>query len=305
MSQRSIEGGGIRVFEDHRDNLTVDVENTLVQGRAAQLRSEDSQSALLWNVFRCLEKIDTNVWLPRLLTFALGQDAAAKRRLCGILGESSLTDAAFHWWQRYDLPPARHEWLRDAAINCTLDLGHYPERYLREKKQEIQRLVDTDLPLEDSVEMPLCIETADWTLGILAVYKGNLRQNTRFDAHRDQVAQWLDAGSWSAQQKNHRFMTLVVYTDGRTFNGETRNLVRRYQGRKDVLQGRLQHRTDEAMLQEAVDGLGDMRWRDLGALLLDVKDEERLGLIDQTVIDELVKYMARKDIGFNFFRRLK
>jgi hypothetical protein len=59
------------------------------------------------------------------------------------------------------------------------------------------------------------------------------------------------------------------------------------------------------MLQEAVDGLGDMRWRDLGALLLDVKDEERLGLIDQTVIDELVKYLARKDIGFNFFRRLK
>ena len=102
MSQRSMDGGGIRVFEDHRDNLTVDVENTLVQGRAAQLRSEDSQSALLWNVFRCLEKIDTNVWLPRLLTFALGQDAAAKRRLHGILGKSSLIDATFHWWQRYE-----------------------------------------------------------------------------------------------------------------------------------------------------------------------------------------------------------
>lgn len=305
MSQRRMESGGIRVFEDHRDNLTVDVENTLVQDRAAQLRSADSQSALLWNVFRCLEKIDANVWLPRILTFALGQDAATKDRLRGMLGKSSLTEAMFHWWPRYDLPPARHEWLHAAALNSDLDLGHYPERYLREKKQDVRRMLEADVHLEEPVEVPLCIETADWTLGVLAVYKGNLRQHTRFDAHRDEILQWLDAGSWYAQQHSKHFLTLVIYTDGRTFNGETRTLVRRYQGHNDVLQGRLPHRQGDAILQEAVDWLGDMRWRDLGALLLDVKDEERLGLIDQTVIDELVKYLARKDIGFNFFRRLK
>jgi len=305
MSRRRMEGGGVRVFEDHRDNLTVDVENSLVLDRAAQLRSEDSHSALLWNTFRSLEKIDRNVWLPRLLTFALGHDDAAKRRLRGMLHGTDLNAAAFHWWGRHDVPPSRHEWLRDAAINSTLDLGHYPERYLPEKKQEVQRLVDSDIDLEDPVETPLVIETPEWMLGILAVYKGNLRQNTCFDAHRDQVLQWLDAGSWNAARKGLHLMTLVLYTDGRTYNGETRQLVRRYQGREEVLRGRLPHRDDTSVLQEAARWLGDLRWRDLGALLLDAKDEARLGIFDQAILDELIKYLARKDIGFNFFRRLK
>jgi hypothetical protein len=305
MSKRRMEGGEVRVYEDHRDNLTVDIENVLVQDRAAQLRSEDSQSALLWNIFRSLEKIDRNVWLPRILTFALGDNDAAKRRLRGMLHRSRLDEAVFRWWERYELPPARHEWLRDAAINSTLDLGHYPERYLPEKKQEVQRRVDSDLELEDAVEMPLTIETSRWLLGIQAVYKGNLRQNTCFDAHRDQVLRWLDAGSWRAAQTRKHFLSLVIYTDGRTYNGETRQLVRRYQRREDVLRGRLPHRRDDAILAEAAQWLGDLRWRDLGSVLLDVKDEERLGLFDQAILDELIKYLARKDVGFNFFRRLK
>ncbi len=50
-----------RIFEDHRDNLTVDVQNVLVEERASQLRSEDSQCALLWNVFRSLQKLDARL----------------------------------------------------------------------------------------------------------------------------------------------------------------------------------------------------------------------------------------------------
>ena len=305
MSKRRMEAGGVRVFEDHRDNLTVDVENALVQGRASQLRSEDSQSALLWNVFRSLEKIDLKAWLPRFLTSALPEDSAVKQRLPELLQQDSLDDATFHWWNRNDLPPARHEWLRDAALNSNLDLGHYPARFLPEKKADVRRRLAGDLDLEEPVEMPLTIETPSWTLGILAVYKGNLRQHTLFDSHRDQVVQWLDAGSHQAAKEGKHFMTLVIYTDGRTYNSETRTLVRRYQNRPEVLRGRLPYRQDEAVLKDAAQWLGDLRWRDLGALLLDTKDEERLGLFDQTVLDELVKYLARKDIGFNFFRRLK
>lgn len=305
MTKRRMEAGGVRVFEDHRDNLTVDVENALVQDRAAQLRSEDSQSALLWNVFRSLEKIDRNVWLPRFLTSAMAEDSAAKHCLHDLLQRSSLEDAVFHWWNRYDLPPSRHEWLHEAAMNSDLELGHYPARYLPEKKEDVRRLLASDLDLEEPVEMPLTIETSTWTLGILAVYKGNLRQHTRFDAHRDQVLQWLDAGSYRAAQEGKHFLTLVIYTDGRTFNSETRALVRRYQNRPEVLRGRLPYRRDDAILAEASQWLGDLRWRDIGALLLESKEEARLGLFDQTILDELVKYLGRKDIGFNFFRRLK
>jgi hypothetical protein len=67
----------------------------------------------------------------------------------------------------------------------------------------------------------------------------------------------------------------------------------------------LPYRRDDAILGEASLLLGDLRLRDIGGLLVDTKEETRLGLFDQTVLDELVKYLARKDIGFNFFRRLK
>jgi hypothetical protein len=166
-------------------------------------------------------------------------------------------------------------------------------------------MLSLDIDLEDPLEIPLTIEAPTWTLGILAVYKGNLRAHTRFDAHRDQVLQWLDAGSYKAAQDGKHILTLVIYTDGRTYNSETRALVRRYQNRQDVLCGRLPYRRDDAILGEASLLLGDLRWRDIGALLVDTKEETRLGLFDQTVLDELVKYLARKDIGFNFFRRLK
>jgi signal peptide peptidase SppA len=124
-----------RVFEDHRDNLTVDVQNVLVQERASQLRSEDSQIALLWNVFRSLQNLDARLWLPRLVLQALG----AKRnhpRLRGLLTPAQILEPTFLWWHRFELPPSRHEWLRDQACNATLDLTHYPACYLAEKKAE-------------------------------------------------------------------------------------------------------------------------------------------------------------------------
>ena len=63
--------GEVRIFDDHRDNLTIDVQSDLVQERAAQMRSEHSEAAMLWNVFRALQKIDLGVWLPRFVGHGL------------------------------------------------------------------------------------------------------------------------------------------------------------------------------------------------------------------------------------------
>src|SRR5262245_8405251 len=143
-----------RVFEDHRDNLTVDVQNVLMQERASQLRSEDSQVALLWNVFRSLQNLDPRLWLPRLVLQALGAKKS-NPRLRGLLAPSQLVEPIFHWWQRYDLPPSRHEWHRDRTTHGNLDLGHYPACYVPEKKAEATRLLQEGLFLEDRVEIPL------------------------------------------------------------------------------------------------------------------------------------------------------
>ena len=293
-----------RVFEDHRDNLTVDVQNVLMQERASQLRSEDSQVALLWNVFRSLQNLDARLWLPRLVLQALGAKKSHPR-LRGLLAPSQLVEPTFHWWQRYDLPPSRHEWLRDQTTHGNLDLGHYPACYVPEKKAEATRLLQEGLFLEDRVEVPLVIETSSCRLGILAVYKGNLRQHSRFDARRDDLLRLLDAGTHQATAAGKKFLGLVLYTDARTYNTETKRLLDLYRSHGDMLVSRLPHRQDTAVLTEAARLLGELRWRDLGGLLLDTKDEERIGLFDLAVLDELIKYLARKDVGFNLLRRLK
>ncbi len=294
----------VRIYDDHRDNLTVDVENDLVRERAASLRSEHSEAALLWNVFRALQKLDPTLWLPRLVRGAI-PDVVRQGTLVGLFGRASLARAEFHWWKRYDLPESRHAWLRDAALNGCLHLDHYVQRSIPEKRSEVQRRLAAQMPLEDPVEVPLCIETAECLVAIDAVYKGNLRRFTPFDAHRDAVVRLLDAGSHAAAAAGKRFVAIVVCTDPRSLNSETRLLVERYRDRPDRLVEALPHRDDHATVEAAAHGLGLVRWRDVGALLLETKDSERLGVFDGAVLDEIVKYLGRKDVGFNFFRRLK
>lgn len=292
-----------RVHDNPTDNLNVDVHNVLIQERAAQLRCEDSQVALIWNVFRSLQKLEPTLWLARLLTQALGwrTDSEPARQATS----AARHGLDFHWWRRLEVPPGRQEWLHTQATNGNLDLTHYPARYLPEKKCEVTRNLETDVPLEERLEVPLCIESNDWVLGVLAVYKGNLRQNTHYDAHRDELVRLVDAGTWHAHELGKRFMSLVVYTDPRTYNTETKRLVDLYRDNGGLLVARLPHRRDVDTLQEAARHIGELRWRSIGGLLLDAKDEERIGIFDLAVLDELIKYLARKDVGFNLFRRVK
>jgi hypothetical protein len=295
---------GVRIFEDHRDNLTIDVESELLHGRAAQLRSEHSEAALLWNVFRTLEKLDVRSWLPRLLRHAL-PEAARGGWLPALLTPSNLAAASFQWWQRWDLPESRHAWLHEAALAGGLRLDHWTGPLLADKRVEAERRLAAALPFEDPVELPLVIETDTWRLGVEAVYKGNLRRHIPFDAHRDAVLRLLDAGSHGAASRGKRFLLLILCTEPRSQNLDTARLVERYRNRPERLLEALPHRRDIAVVEAAAAGLGVARWKDLGTLLIETKAAERLGRFDVTALDELIKYLGRKELGFNFFRRLK
>jgi hypothetical protein len=302
LAQNTIDSG-VRVYEDHRDNLTVDVDSELVLAHAADMRHEHSESALLWNVFRALQNLDAEYWLPRFVAAALPE---ALRDSSGpMLGRSQFAAAQFHWWKRYDVPPARLDGLRHAAQSGCLNLEHYAPRSIPEKRAEIDRRLESELPFEDPVEIPLCIETPAWLLAIEAVYKGNLRRHTPFDARRDAVLRLLDAGTHAAAAAGKSFYAVVLCTDPRTLNLETARLVDRYRGHAERLAEALPHRHDTTVLSTAARHLGLVRWRDAGAVLLEMKAEERLGAFDLAVVDELIKYLGRKEIGFNFFRRLK
>ena len=61
---------GVRVSDDFRDNLIIDrydlVFATMRGLKLRHLRSENSEDAVTWNVFRSLRQIDPAVWLPEL-----------------------------------------------------------------------------------------------------------------------------------------------------------------------------------------------------------------------------------------------
>jgi hypothetical protein len=61
---------GVRLYDDFRDNLIIDrYHPDLAAMRGAKremLRSENSEDALTWNVFRSLTQIEPSFWLPLL-----------------------------------------------------------------------------------------------------------------------------------------------------------------------------------------------------------------------------------------------
>jgi hypothetical protein len=61
---------GVRLYDDFRDNLIIDryhPDLAVMRGsKRDMLRSENSEDALTWNVFRSLVQIDPGFWLPLL-----------------------------------------------------------------------------------------------------------------------------------------------------------------------------------------------------------------------------------------------
>src|SRR2546427_7363872 len=69
---------GVRVADDFRANLIIDRYDPVFVGMRAtkikHLRSENSEDAVTWNVFRSLRQIDPTSWLPALTRLAFGTE---------------------------------------------------------------------------------------------------------------------------------------------------------------------------------------------------------------------------------------
>lgn len=90
---------GVRIAEDFRDNLIIDrydpVFASMRAGKLEHLRSENSEDAVTWNVFRSLRQLEPQAWLPTLLRVGLPGVTA------------SLTDPiAVHLWKTISPPPS-------------------------------------------------------------------------------------------------------------------------------------------------------------------------------------------------------
>ena len=66
---------GIRLYDDYRDNVIIDCYHpdlaTTRGSKRDRLRSENSEDALTWNVFKSLAQVDPAFWLPLLHSKAL------------------------------------------------------------------------------------------------------------------------------------------------------------------------------------------------------------------------------------------
>src|SRR5215210_6173022 len=91
---------GVRLYDAFRDNLIIDryhPDLAVMRGeKREQLRSENSEDALTWNVFRSLAQIDPGFWLPLLRAKAFRDEApAAIPQL-----------ATTHLWKEVQPPPS-------------------------------------------------------------------------------------------------------------------------------------------------------------------------------------------------------
>jgi hypothetical protein len=98
--------GGVFLFEDFRDNLIIDRYDvgflSMRGAKTDSMRSENSEDALTWNVFRSLAQVDPTFWLPRLFRRAFDRDDDLRAHSVGV-----------KLWQRVQPPPALRLFQKD------------------------------------------------------------------------------------------------------------------------------------------------------------------------------------------------
>lgn len=96
----SISKSGVKEWDDFRDNLIIDRYDpafaTMSGRKLRHIRSENSEDAVTWNVFRSLRQIDPAVWLPEL----------ARRGLPDTEPPAAVDGAVVRLWRSVAPPPA-------------------------------------------------------------------------------------------------------------------------------------------------------------------------------------------------------
>ncbi|MDV2887476.1 hypothetical protein RYX45_20050, partial [Alkalihalophilus pseudofirmus] len=66
----SLSKSGVFIYDSYKDNIIIDKYNRVFHKMKASkleaIRSENSEDALTWNIFRTLQKIAPELWLPAL-----------------------------------------------------------------------------------------------------------------------------------------------------------------------------------------------------------------------------------------------
>lgn len=109
---------GVFIYDSYKDNIILDKYNRVfLKMRASKLdaiRSENSEDAMTWNVFRTLQKLDPDMWLPDLFENTFGE-----------IRHDLVTNMKISLWKKLNPPPALPVPEGDTEVDVMLENDHY------------------------------------------------------------------------------------------------------------------------------------------------------------------------------------
>jgi hypothetical protein len=158
---------GVRIADDFRDNLIIDRYHrdfaTMRGSKLSQMRSENSEDVLTWNVFRSLEQIDPSVWIPRLRAQMLDAEPTVPPKMVSI-----------RLWPSLEPPPSLRLFQKDegpSEIDVLIETEYSVWSIEIKHRSDISERT-TNNPVRDQVLRN--IDVGSWHAGVRDFYFGLL-----------------------------------------------------------------------------------------------------------------------------------
>ncbi|MSQ09656.1 MAG: hypothetical protein EXR52_01420 [Dehalococcoidia bacterium] len=264
--------------------------------KLAGLVSPRSDAAVTWSVFRTLQRLPAQGWLPHVLRPQAHH--------------GDWDPAEFTWWSSVPAPRSHLLWLLDhmdglAPAEVTQQAAALARlTKVAEQRDGWKRMVAEgadrgDGVLEPAFEADLVITTPGHVVVVMGVYQHDIERRTFWDAHRDALARGLDTALELAGPDRVPWL-LFVTDDYRHEGPETRAmayeaLASRYSSDRAFLAARLPSR-DAAQIDRLAGQLRWLSWADL----LDVVLDHSSGLPGdgRLMLRRLVDYLHGKQLLF-------
>ena len=230
---------GVFIYEDFRDNLLLDKYDPILQSmrskKTEHLRSENSEDAITWNVFKSLQQINPVYWYPELISKGMNHTRFPLNKQ--IHANQVPNKLQIKLWQ--SIKP--------------------PEALLKQGTAE------------GTTEVDVVIECEEFVWFIEAKYKSDISTGTTHDKERNQILRNIDVGSNYAEGRDFYF-SLLILDDKSSSKGIA--AVEKYSREltEDVSQfeDHLKHRT---VGLSNLQGLTVFYWRDLAAIFKSCMDQ--------------------------------
>ena len=283
----------VKVFRDFKDNLIIDRHNPIFYGplfrgkdggetkKMKDLRSENSEDALTWNVFSTLKNPDPNFWVLMLLKLTFGDRKEFQ--------EMGFGGAEVVFWGKAPPPQSRLEYM-----------WAHPELWTADdrRRKDIERRIAKHQPLEGDTEVDVQVITKNILVLVEAKYHSALSLNTTWDNKRDQIIRNIDVGSFKAQEMALDFY-FILLTPRKDISGSRApknwEKVENYRNNPNKIKEMLPYRKNDLDCQRMAQNVGWLHWEDI-AYFLASAEKSQFNSFETYIVQQLLDYMRTKGV---------